>query len=393
MTRIAVTGMGALCAIGTDTGEIARSLLKGEAGVTESGFSSLTYRPVLGRVSLTNEQLWELIKVPHIEPPHSRTALLALAAAMQATANDLAHQDTVVISASTVGGMDVTEQHLGTWSAGGKDHIERIREHPVGFHTGLIAKALGSHAFQTTISTACSSSANTIAMGARMLRNGMANKVLAGGADALCRFTIEGFRALSAMDPLPCRPFSEDRNGMNLGEGAAYLLLERLDDVVASGRTPIAILSGWANRNDAFHQTATSDHGEGPYLAMQAALQVADLHVSAIDHINAHGTGTTNNDATEATAMERLFPQVPAFTSTKAYTGHTLGAAGALEAVISMLCMCEGFIPGMPRNTIPMAGHRTIPEAGLLKRRPRHVLSNSFGFGGNDSSLIFSSPA
>ena len=186
-----------------------------------------------------------------------------------------------------------------------------------------------------TINTACSSSANAIMYGARLIKNGIARRAIVGGVDSLAKFTINGFNALHIFSPEQCTPFDENRKGLNLGEGAAFLILEKEEDI--NGKKVYAELTGYCNTNDAFHPSSLSDEGDGPFLAMQGALQSAGIHPSDIDFINAHGTGTENNDEVESKAMLRLFEKPPAFASTKANTGHTLGAAGAIEAVYSIL--------------------------------------------------------
>lgn len=396
---IAITGFGAVCALngasaGMGTEAIARALAEGRTGVARPTHGPFQPDLHVGQVPLTNAELCERIGPVFTEyalgasRTHSRTTLLALLAAEEAVRG---LEDTTrigVISASTVGGMDLSEAHFDDWRNGRMDQARLAVEHPVSRHTDLLTDALSSDGFRTTISTACSSSANAIALGARLLQQGRARRVLAGGTDALCRFTIEGFRALSAMDTEPCRPFSPDRRGMNLGEAAAYLVLERVDDAIDDGRTPLAILGGWGNSNDAHHATATSPEGNGPYAAMREAIERAGLRPEDIDHINAHGTGTENNDGTELRAMERLFGTVPPFTSTKALTGHTLAAAGALEAVIAIQCLRMGLVPAGFPVAGPMPGHSAMPVAAPERRPLRAVLSNSFGFGGNCAALV-----
>ncbi len=391
-SRIAITSMGALCALGSDVEAMTDALISGKQGIgpllhLDLGFPEL----VFGEVALSNADLLSLLKDKVKDPPRSRTALLALVAALQAVGDEHDERNTVVISASTVGGMDLSEEHFSDWQKHDLRNAAVAMEHPVGSHTTHVAHAIGSKAMHTTISTACSSSANAMILGAQLLRTGRADRVLVGGADALCRFTVEGFRALSAMDTGRTKPFSNERNGMNLGEAAAYLVLEREADILKGGREPLAFLSGGANRNDAHHQTATSSEGRGPYAAMHDAIAMAGIAPEEVDHINAHGTGTENNDITELAAMERLFTSVPEYTSTKALTGHTLAAAGALEAVISVICMREGIVPvGYPAAEA-ITGHSALPVARSVRRPVRNVLSNSFGFGGNDSALFFTS--
>jgi len=191
------------------------------------------------------------------------------------------------------------------------------------------------------------------------------------------------------LDREHCRPFDASRRGLNLGEGAGFLVLEKASD--AKNKKIMAQVSGFANANDAFHQTASSDNGEGPYLAMKQAIDKAGLHTDDIDYINVHGTGTDNNDLTEGIAMIRLFGEkLPPFSSTKAFTGHTLGAAGVIESIIAILSMNNSKIfPNINfKNAIEETG--LIPVDKLTEHNMNHVLTNSFGFGGNDSSVVFS---
>ena len=263
--------------------------------------------------------------------------------------------------------------------------------HECGAVTEVVADALGIKDFVTTVSTACSSSANSIFLGARMIRQNVLDVVVAGGTDALTRFTLNGFNTLMILDQEYCQPFDEDRRGLNLGEGAAYVVL--VSDKVAAtlNSAPVCTLSGWANANDAHHQTASSPEGKGNLLAMEGALRKAGLTPSAIDYINLHGTGTQNNDSSEGAAIAALFREhYPSMSSTKSFTGHTLGASGAIEAVYSVLAIREGLVfPNLrlqhPMENLPFRV-ATEPE----KKEIRHVLSNSFGFGGNCSSLVFS---
>jgi 3-oxoacyl-(acyl-carrier-protein) synthase len=239
-----------------------------------------------------------------------------------------------------------------------------------------------------TINTACSSSSNAIMYGARLLKNGLAKRVIAGGTDSLAKFTINGFNALHILSPEKCTPFDRDRKGLNLGEAAAFLVLEKEEDI--AGKKIYAELTGYGNSNDAFHPSSLSDKGDGPFLCMQKALQKAQLPASAISFINAHGTATENNDAVESQAMIRLFGTPPPFASTKANTGHTLGAAGAVEAVFGVLNLYHQEIyPGLHfSNAIEATGLK--PETIYRQGSLQHVMSNSFGFGGNCTSLIFS---
>jgi 3-oxoacyl-[acyl-carrier-protein] synthase-1 len=229
-------------------------------------------------------------------------------------------------------------------------------------------------------------------MAAQAIRAGMIDVAVAGGADALCRFTINGFNTLGVLDRQPCQPFDAGRRGLNMGEGAGYLLLMSEKALKEYGAEPLALVTGWGNANDAYHQTASSPDGIGNTLAMKAALDVAGLKPQAISYINLHGTGTENNDSAEGKAIEQLFEgQVPPASSTKAYTGHTLGAAGGVEAVFSVFAIREGMIPANLRWKQQMPDVSFTPVRELQTGQDiQHVLSNSFGFGGACSSLIFS---
>jgi len=227
--------------------------------------------------------------------------------------------------------------------------------------------------------------------GARLLQHNLLDAVIVGGTDALSRFTLNGFNTLMILDHAHCRPFDATRRGLNLGEGAGYLVLERSEDALREKKTLFAKVSGYANANDAFHQTASSENGEGPFLAMQRAVAKARLSPQHIDYINVHGTGTDNNDLTEGIAMKRLFgDHVPPFSSTKAFTGHTLGAAGVIESIISILAINhnQAFPNVNFKEVIPETGLTPVKE--LTELSINHVLTNSFGFGGNDSSVVFS---
>ncbi|MCL2247373.1 MAG: beta-ketoacyl-[acyl-carrier-protein] synthase family protein, partial [Lentimicrobiaceae bacterium] len=216
------------------------------------------------------------------------------------------------------------------------------------------------------------------------------------------KFHLNGFNSLMILDRQPCRPFDASRSGINLGEGAAYIVMERESNMRLSEIEPLKIrnrksfclLSGYANTCDAYHQTASAPDGEGAYLAMKQALERAQLSPEQIDYINAHGTGTENNDLSEGIAIMRLFGEkIPPVSSTKAFTGHTTSAAGGVEAVISILALQHNFIPTnlnfserMPELSFIPVNEDNIQYISKIN----HILSNSFGFGGNDTALIFS---
>jgi 3-oxoacyl-[acyl-carrier-protein] synthase-1 len=225
-----------------------------------------------------------------------------------------------------------------------------------------------------------------------MIRNGHLDRVVAGGCESLTAFHLNGFNALKILDKEPCRPFDERRNGITLGEGAAYLVLESEEAVRKGNKQVICELTGWGNACEAYHQTASAPDGIGAFLAMKKALEMSGLKPGQIDYINAHGTGTDNNDLSEGRAIENLFGEtIPRISSTKQMTGHTTSAAGATEAIVAIFALRHQSIWPNLNFSEPMKELRFTPVSSLIRDIPvRNVMSNSFGFGGNDTSLIFS---
>jgi 3-oxoacyl-[acyl-carrier-protein] synthase-1 len=330
-------------------------------------------------------------------PAHiSRTALLSKIAAQEAWDStglgEIRNYRVGFVSANTVGGMDKTEEFFADYLKDPESgHLNQVVNHECGSITELVADALGIRHHVTTISTACSSGANALMYGARLIRNNMVDVVIAGGTDALTRFTLNGFNTLMILDQESSRPFDDTRRGLNLGEGAGYVVLVK-DELKELIRNPWCKLSGFANANDAYHQTASSPDGIGNYLAMKGALEMSGLKAEEIDYINLHGTGTQNNDSSEGLAIERLFaPHYPPVSSTKSFTGHTLGASGGIEAVFSALAVREGYLYPNANFTTRMKEIPFTPVTVFSEgNKVHHVMSNSFGFGGNCSSLIFS---
>jgi 3-oxoacyl-[acyl-carrier-protein] synthase-1 len=256
----------------------------------------------------------------------------------------------------------------------------------------MIAASFGRFDLMSTISTACSSAVNSIIVGGEMVRSGRVDAAIVGGAESLSKFHLNGFNTLMILDKDVCNPFDANRNGLNLGEGAAYIVIESEESAKSRNAEILCELSGYGNACDAFHQTASSPTGEGAYLAMKKALEDAGLEPEEIDYINAHGTGTGNNDLSESVSIKRIFGErVPYFSSTKSLTGHTTSAAGGIEAVISILALQNGIIPGCVRFENPIEETGLIPvKKCMMQVELKHVMNNSFGFGGNDSSCIFS---
>lgn len=395
-SEVYIAGLGAITAIGNNVTECLAALQNeqaGMAGITQMKTIHQDTLPV-AEVKLTND---ELAVIAGLSPEISRTTLLSLIAAREALHDaaipDLQTWRAGFVSANTVGGMDKSEDFFIKFLADNrKGKLRNVFDHECGSVTEVVADQLGLRDYLTTISTACSSSANAIFYGARMIRNGLLDVVVAGGADALTKFTLNGFNTLMILDKEFCKPFDENRQGLNLGEGAGYVTLVSERVAQTLNKKMYCKLSGYNNSNDAYHQTASSPDGTGSYLAMKGALKKSGLQAQDIDYINLHGTGTPNNDSAEGRAITRLFDgHYPPVSSTKAYTGHTLGASGGVEAVFSVLSIKHGLIYPNLRFETQMHELSFAPETQLLKdQHIHHVMSNSFGFGGNCTSLIFS---
>ncbi len=391
MQPVVITGKGIVCAIGHDEDSVATSLMHRQSGIGEMRYlQSVHHELPVGEVKLSNAEMKQLLG---IDPSQrvSRTALMGMMAVRQAVSEAKVQADgrrrIVLISGTTVAGMDITEQVFGQMVANGVGD-ECLDHHDCGSNTADIARYFNLFDDYTTISTACSSAANALELGADMLKAGDADIVVAGGTEALSKFHLNGFNALMILDHAPCRPFDKSRAGLNLGEGAAYVVLERQTDAEQRGAHIDAYLSGYGNACDAFHQTATSPDGLGAQLAMREALTMAGLKPADIQWVHAHGTGTVNNDESESRAIRQVFSDAqPPVSSTKGFTGHTTSASGSIAAVIAIIAMYRRFIPVNLGWSQPM-------EDGLspyMQTAPidlHAVMVNSFGFGGNDSSLI-----
>lgn len=391
-----IAGIGAISAIGNNVNECLHALQNGVAGIgAMKGLDSVHAGTLpVAEVKLDNAMMAASLGLGSVV---SRTAMLAMIAAGEALEDaavpGLKTLRLGLISANTVGGMDRTEDFFPAYlSDPNSGKLRDVVHHECGSVTELVADHLDIRNYVTTISTACSSSANAIFFAAKLIRNNILDVAVAGGTDALTKFTLNGFNALMILDNEACKPFDEERKGLNLGEGAAYVVL--VSEKIASTllKAPVCKLAGYCNANDAYHQTASSADGAGSYLAMKGAMEMSGLHPDQIDYINLHGTGTQNNDIAEGSAISRLFTApYPKMSSTKSFTGHTLGASGAMEAVFSVLSIRQQLIFPNLRLHQPMKELPFVPETHLVKNEPvRNVLSNSFGFGGNCSSLIFS---
>jgi 3-oxoacyl-(acyl-carrier-protein) synthase len=394
LDRIVVTGIGVISAIGHSVNENHAALVQGKSGIIKGGgnFPS-RYSGILpfGEVLMGTDKLKTKLAVT--ETDVTRTTLLALHAFNEAIADagltptQLSAEDTALVGATTVGGMCLTDE-LYANTHGDTQNIDYVKSFDYASVNLYLQQRYGITGVVNTMNTACSSSANAVMYGCRLIKNGLANRVIVGGADSLAKFTVNGFNALRILSDEACTPFDQNRKGLNLGEAGAFLVLEKEAD--AAGKKIYAQVSGYGNANDAYHPSSLSPDGDGPYLAMKGALESAGLNPADIDFINAHGTGTENNDEVESKAMIRLFNTLPGFASTKGFTGHTLGAASAVEAVYSVLNIDRQELYPNVNFKQAIEGIGLQPVLAHQPAAIKHVMSNSFGFGGNCTSLIFS---
>lgn len=398
--RIVVTATGILSALGMGMEAHLDALLHSRHGLSHPQLLQTVHAAelMIGEAQQSNDELSLALGLPTGDNGYTRTTLLALMAMQQLLAGvdkSLLKEETFAfINANTVGGMcSVENMYMDFISDKAKgEFVKYIDTLDCAESTQNVATHFKLKPFMATLSTACSSSANAIILGARMIRQGLVERAICGGCDAMSRFTVNGFLSLKNVSKEPCKPFDQNRAGLTLGEGAGYLLLEKESGALARGAKILAVFSGYSNTNDAYHPTAPSPDGAGAYRTMLAALEKARLTPEDISYINAHGTATSSNDAAEGKAIEQLFGiHHPPFSSTKPYTGHTLAAAGSIEAIFSILALNNNTAFPNLNFTEKMEEISISPCTELINNLPiKHVLSNSFGFGGNNVSLIFS---
>jgi 3-oxoacyl-[acyl-carrier-protein] synthase-1 len=386
-----LNALGVICNLGAGKAAVADALFRGDATRLPGTRGWVPGQALpLGAVDIA------LPEVPaHMEGRDNRNNRLLLAAALEietdiraAIARYGQHRIGVIIGTSTTAIEEATHgvgayQRDGAWPA---DH--RYAHQELGAPAEFLAEWLELSGPCFGISTACTSGARALMSAQRLLRLGLCDAVLCGGADTLCRLAINGFFALEATDPERCNPFSQHRHGINIGEAAALFLMTR-------DQAPVQYLGGGAG-SDAYHMSSPEPQGLGAQQAMRAALHEAGLDVTQIDYINLHGTATEHNDSMESLALAAVFAQGVPCSSTKALTGHTLGAAGALEAAFCWLALADTQEPrrlpphvwdGTPDPALP-ALHFTTRDSRLAAGRPCHLMSNSFAFGGNNASVI-----
>ena len=398
---VAVTGLGAITALGATANETFARVVGGERGLRElTLFEADGYRTRI---------VGEVLGIPREgEPGHerqkgfSRTSELALRAGREALAHAALPPGLRVglVMGGTTAGMLETERLLAVLLSpeGALDPKKReqaLRDmltHPLSAPTDRVAKELGPFVRTRSLSSACSGGANAILVGATWLELGLCDAVLCGAADALCRVTLSGFNALASLDPTGARPFDRSRKGLTLGEGAGFVVLERIEDAERRGKRAICTVLGWAARSEAHHITNPEPTGDAPTRAMIAALAKAGLGPSDVDYVNAHGTGTPLNDPMESRAIGRVLGDEVRrvlVSSQKGQIGHTLAAAGAIEATITALAIAEGVVPptGGLEDPDPECAVQHVKAA--VRMPIRAAISSSFGFGGMDTVLVF----
>ena len=370
--NVYIAGVGIISPLGEGIAATEEALRLNRSAIRPLSLFSLQHPPPLPAAQVSD--------LPASTLP--RTHALAIAAALQAM-HGCAHSPDAVILGTTTGGILTTEQLL----ADEEHDPEKYCHHGLTTVAEAVARQLHCRGKALTVSTACSSGAVAISLALRMLQSGKADWILAGGADSLCHLTYFGFHSLQLVDPEGSRPFDKNRQGMSVGEGAALLLLTTLRP-----ENPLGQLLGAGLSCDAYHPAAPHPEGKGASRAMQAALDEAGLTARDIGYISLHGTGTHDNDLAEAKAIRNLFPQPPPLSSIKGATGHTLAAAGAIEAVVATIALNQDLLPANSGLSQPDPELQLSPLLHPVNQPTAAVLSNSFGFGGNNGCLIIARP-
>ena len=394
--RIAVTGVGMVSALGADAPRSFARLLQGDIGFGQVSLFDVSQQRCRIAAEISDLRVGDVAPASEAQS-WSRTDALGVLAAREALRSAGVDPEVPVSLAcgGTTGGMYEAEGVLASLDGGQLSSdaaAQRLLSYPLATTAARIAQVARVER-SVTVCSACSSGANALVQGAAWLVTGKARRVLAGGADGLCLLTYTGFNALGATDPGPCRPFDAERAGLTLGEGAAFLVLEREEEAVRRGAPVLAWFSGWAIGAEAHHITHPEPSGETARHLITEAFERAALSADEIDYVNAHGTATRHNDSMEARALHAAFGahlEHLLVSSSKGQLGHTLGAAGAIEAVVTVLALDSGMVPPTGGTTQPDPALELVPVMG--KARPaqlRAALSSSFGFGGTGCVLAF----
>lgn len=396
-TRVAITGIGIFCSIGRNAEEVWESLAQMRDGIVPmSRFPDDAFV-----TTLAAEIAEEIVEIAGVDRRAlkrlSRSDRFAVIAAMEALARaqssgqPLSLDNAVVSTGTSTGGLLEGEDYFFRLRDGGqaKASVSSVLQQPTSGPSDAVARILGCGGGMISNATACASGGAAIGLAADLLRSGRTDVAIAGGTDALCRLTYSGFNVLQAVDSDKCRPFDRARKGITLGEGAGYLVLERWDDAVSRGASILGEFGGYGASCDAHHPTAPIEDGSGAARAMRMAIEEGGSD-QPIDYVNAHGTGTSLNDPAESMAIQSVIGDHVPVSSSKSYFGHTLGAAGGLEAVVTVLALLNQSAP--PTLRLTDADEGSLLD--LIRNSPRELrieraISNTFGFGGSNVSLLF----
>jgi 3-oxoacyl-[acyl-carrier-protein] synthase-1 len=382
-----ITGYGVCNALGRDRGEVLGNLLEGRSGLRAPAFA-LPFSTLAGTVTGELPDIPAELAAWANRPARIASHLVAQIDAPLRRARQRWRPERIgILLGTSTAGADATETAYAHYLEHGSlpPGYDFRKQHTFGALVEVVRHLTGARGPSWVVSTTCTSSAKPLASALRMMATDVLDAAIVGGIDTLCAMTLCGFHSLGALAAANCRPFSSERTGINIGEGGALMLLER------EGEGP-ALIEGAGESSDAYHISAPHPEGLGAKLAMQRALQMAGRAAKDVDHVNAHGTGTALNDVAEAKAIAAVLGIEVPVVSTKGYTGHALGGAGAIEAVLSVLALEEGFVPASlgcdpidPKVEINVV--REPMRLGL-----RRVLSNSFAFGGNNISVLLRAP-
>ncbi|HEX5354212.1 MAG TPA: beta-ketoacyl-ACP synthase [Rhodanobacteraceae bacterium] len=385
---LAITAFSATSALGRGCLAHLAALQESRGGLRENDFSSAPLDCRIGRVAGVEDVVLPA-PLQHWDCRNNRLAWLGLQqddlpdTIARTVARHGAARVALVLGTSTAS-IGATEDAYRRLDRGRfPDDLRRPEIHTPHSLTAFVADATGIAGPALTISTACSSSAKVFASAARMIRQGLVDAALVGGVDTLCDSVLFGFHSLQLLSPQACRPFDTNRDGISIGEAAAFALLEPVAEAPQAPR-----LTGYGESSDAWHMSAPHPEGRGALAALDDALARAGIDTATIDYINLHGTATTRNDEVEALLLPRFPPRMSA-SSTKGFTGHALGAAGALEAVITLLAIEHGMAPANLNCSDPIPQSTPWLVLQPTARRIATALSNSFGFGGNNACLVF----
>jgi len=388
MKDLHIAAMTLTCAAGTGLDALRSALTDGRSGLRANDYPNCSLATWIGRVDGV-ESVSLSGDLERFQCRNNQLAELALdqdgfrASAAGLLERHRPERVACVIGTSTAG-ISSTEVAYRELDQAGEFRPEHVMPWVHTPHTSaaFVAAALGLRGPVQTVSTACSSSAKVFATAARLIESGWADAAVVGGVDSLCLSVLYGFHSLELVSPDPCRPFDRDRSGLNLGEAAGFAIVERKPE------NSLGRLLGWGETSDAHHMASPHPEGAGAIAAMHHALERSGLAREKIGYVNCHGTATPMNDRIETMALRTVFDTPPPSSSTKAWTGHTLGAAGITETVFSLIALSEGFLPASLNCADPEPD-----AAGFILRENRYqsveaVMSNSFGFGGSNCTLV-----